>query len=155
MMVRTANAIKGYPEEKSSAVCAALRGIGNVLSGSDEYATILYRMGLLPVLESGLLHKSKAFRKETLWSLSNLALCKNEIPNEIASNHTVKILNVNPCLQIVMEMLLMMKANDTELKKEASICISNLIGSLSTEQIESFVFDYHVLEVLVDVVRFE
>ena len=49
----------------------------------------------------------------------------------------------------------MMKANDTELKKEASICISNLIGSLSTEQIESFVFDYHVLEVLVDVVRFE
>lgn len=102
---------------------AALRTIGNFVSGTNNQTQAAIEAGALPYLHGLINHDKKSVRKEVCWALSNIAAGeKVQIQALIDSG-------------VIPSLILALKNDEFDVKKEAAWAISNAAHGGTDEQV--------------------
>ena len=103
---------------------AALRTVGNILTGDDLQTQVVINCSVLPCLLSLCSHEKTGIKKEACWALSNITAGNDaQIQAVIDANIVPKLIHI-------------VKTEEFMIKKEAVWAISNLTSGGTPEQIE-------------------
>ncbi len=103
----------------------ALRTVGNIVSGNDKQTQVALDAGILPPLTRLLHHPKKIIRKETCWTLSN-----------IAAGTVAQIGLVCGTTGLLAGVAASLAEGEWDIQKEAAWIISNLVAGGSAAHIE-------------------
>jgi len=106
---------------------AALRTVGNIVTGDDIQTQVILNCSALPCLLALLSHPNKSIRKETCWTISNITA------GNVRQIECVKDANIIPSLVDIL------RNAEFDIKKEAAWAIVNAICRGSDEQIRYLV----------------
>lgn len=96
---------------------SALRTVANLLSGSDEFTSILIEEGVLKPLSKLLMDPSKVIRKEACWAISNIFASTNP--------HVQAIINYNNG-EIIQKLFALSAGKDLKVRNCYIIKVLNL-----------------------------
>lgn len=113
--------------EQSSVVSAALRTVGNIVTGDDKQTQVILNCGVLPSLVN-LMHAAKeSIRKEACWTVSNITAGNRQQIQAVINAEIFPIL------------IEILNTADFKTKKEAAWAITNATTGGTAEQIRYFV----------------
>lgn len=118
-------------------VAAALRSVGNIVTGDDKQTQLMLTCGVLPCLVN-LLHSPKeSIKKEACWTISNITAGNKQQIQAVIN------------LDIIPVLIEILKTDQFKTKKEAAWAITNATTGGTSEQIRYFVslnwgFDYRL-----------
>jgi len=109
---------------------AALRTVGNLLTGDDKITATLIKCNVLDTLLAMLPNPRRAIRKEACWALSNITAGTQAQVQAVIDNSNGAIFPA---------MINILRTDDYEVKKEALWMIANASNSGSEEQIRHII----------------
>ncbi|CAF2631363.1 unnamed protein product [Rotaria sp. Silwood2] len=121
-------------------VTAALRAVGNVVTGTDEQTQYVLNHGVLNYFSKLLKHQKNKLNKEAVWFLSNITAGNQQQVQAVINT------------QLIPDVIHHLQHSDIQIQKEAAWCISNLTMSGSVEQIQ-YVVDQHVIPPLCNLLQ--
>lgn len=108
-------------------VAAALRSVGNIVTGDDKQTQLMLTCGVLPCLVN-LLHSPKeSIKKEACWTISNITAGNKQQIQAVIN------------LDIIPVLIEILKTDQFKTKKEAAWAITNATTGGTSEQIRYFV----------------
>lgn len=116
-----------YRHESSSIVKAALRAVGNIVTGDDVQTQVILNSGALPHILQLLLCDKESIRKEASWTISNIT-AGNRQQIQAVIDH-----NIFPVL------IGILKRDEFKTRREAAWSITNATSSGTAEQIDYLV----------------
>lgn len=108
-------------------VTAALRAVGNIVTGDDEQTQVILNCDALPSIKKLLNSDMYTIKKEACWTISNITAGNREQIQAVISA------NIFPLLIRVMQ------TADFKTRKEAAWAITNATSSGTAEQIRYLV----------------
>lgn len=111
-------------------VTAALRAVGNIVTGDDIQTQVVINCDALPCIYRLLFSPSETIKKEACWTISNIA-AGNRLQIQAIINA-----NIFPILVKIM------RTDDFRIKKEAVWAITNATSSGTAEQIHYLVKEF-------------
>ncbi len=106
----------------------ALRTLGNIVSGNDNQTQVTLDAGILPPLTRLLHHPKKIIRKETCWTLSN-----------IAAGTVAQVGLLCGATGLLAGVAASLAEGEWDIQKEAAWIISNLVAGGSAAHIERLI----------------
>lgn len=110
-------------------VTAALRAVGNIVTGDDVQTQVIINCDALPCIYRLLLSSNDTIKKEACWTVSNIAA------GDRMQIQAIINANIFPILVKIM------RHDDFKIKKEAVWAITNATSSGTAEQIHYLVKD--------------
>lgn len=108
-------------------VSAALRAVGNIVTGDDTQTQLILNCGALPCIYTLLTSEKESIRKEASWTVSNItAGNRQQIQAVIDANIFPVLINI-------------LKVSEFKTRKEAAWAITNATSSGTAEQIKYLV----------------
>jgi len=108
-------------------VSAALRAVGNIVTGDDTQTQLILNCGALPCIYTLLTSEKESIRKEASWTVSNItAGNRQQIQAVIDANIFPVLINI-------------LKMSEFKTRKEAAWAITNATSSGTAEQIKYLV----------------
>lgn len=109
-------------------VTAALRAVGNIVTGDDVQTQVILNCNALPCISHLLSSPMDTIKKEACWTISNIAAGnRQQIQAVIDANIFPMLINI------------MMQTVDFKTRKEAAWAITNATSSGTAEQIRYLV----------------
>ncbi|ETO16975.1 importin alpha [Reticulomyxa filosa] len=123
-------------EVPTDIVKSALRVIGQMITSSNDCVTShLIKAGFYDVVPKLLTNSSKAFRKEAVWMLSNIAGGSVDDIESLLSKEDI------------MKQVVKMSTHDSlTIRKEATWVVCNCLQGGTLQHIEKLIFQYNVLQ---------
>lgn len=126
-------------------VSAALRAVGNIVTGDDTQTQIILNCGALPCILNLLDSKKQSIQKEASWTISNItAGNRQQIQAVIDANIFPILINI-------------LKISEFKTRKEAAWAITNATSSGTAEQIKylvSILIVFQLRSTLMVLIRF-
>lgn len=118
--------IRRHPQ--NNVVTAALRAVGNIVTGDDVQTQVILNCNALPCISHLLSSPMDTIKKEACWTISNIAAGnRQQIQAVIDANIFPMLINI------------MMQTVDFKTRKEAAWAITNATSSGTAEQIRYLV----------------
>eukprot|EP00941_MAST-03F_sp_MAST-3F-sp1_P005428 g5428.t1 len=108
-----------------SIITPVLRTVGNIVSGDDSLTEYMVQANCLPVLHKLLSHSKPSIRKETCWTISNIAAGSISQVQCVCANEELLRNIINISIQ-----------DTAEVRKEATWILSNIISGGDTKAIK-------------------
>lgn len=130
-----------FSNERTTTVAAALRCVGNILTGNDLQVAILLTYNIVDKLAVLFEHKDPSIIKEVTWAISNIAAGnENQIQKLLDNGIFKKLVNV-------------LKNGDAKSQYEASWAIVNATKGGSTEQVKKLIEKYKIIQPFCELLR--
>lgn len=113
--------------ESATLRTAALRVIGNVLTGDEHPTQIVIDLGILPILYRLLDSPRKSITKEACWSISNITAG--------TLSQVQAVINAD----IIPKIIMLGNSSSQDISKECVWCLANALDKKNTEQTKYFV----------------
>jgi len=110
--------------EHTSVKTAALRAIGNIVTGDDRQTQVCVSYGVIEKLIPLLSHSKKSLRKESCWTLSNITAGTSDQVEEVIQYNAIPAL------------VKILRSDDNDIQKEAAWAISNATENATDSQIK-------------------
>lgn len=116
-----------YRHDSHSIVKAALRAVGNIVTGDDVQTQVILNSGALPHILHLLSSEKESIRKEASWTISNITAGNRQQIQAVID------------AQIFPVLIHILKNDEFKTRKEAAWSITNATSSGTAEQIKYLV----------------
>lgn len=113
--------------DSSSIVKAALRAVGNIVTGDDVQTQVILNSGALPHILKLLLCDKESIRKEASWTISNITAGNRQQIQAVIDHDIFPVL------------IKILKRDEFKTRREAAWSITNATSSGTAEQIDYLV----------------
>lgn len=113
--------------ESHSIVKAALRAVGNIVTGDDVQTQVILESGALPHIKHLLSSEKESIRKEASWTISNITAGNRQQIQQVINADIFPVL-----IEILMR-------DEFKTRREAAWSITNATSSGTAEQIKYLV----------------
>lgn len=116
-----------YRHTHTNVISAALRAVGNIVTGDDVQTQVIINCGALPCILHVLGSSKELVRKEACWTVSNIAAGNREQIQAVIDAHIFPVL------------IHILGTSEFKTKKEAAWAVTNATSGGTPEQIKYLV----------------